>query len=182
MSDPNKQSGFTLIEILIVVFIMAIVVGMVSLNFNRNLDSVAHNEAKRFARVLSYTKEYSAYTGRILSLRLDQKRNTYFFLYVDPVNRSWNRLDENSGSKLLSPHTINRSVEVEAEKRKAETAQTQLDTADNGDKNTRQSQVSEIALITPFSDFEPADLIISGDTKDYIVTTDEFDDVKIQIR
>ena len=181
MRRNKEQSGFTLIEILIVVFIMGIVVGLVGLNFNRNLDSIAHNEAKRFARVLSYTKEYSAYTGRILSLRLDPRRKTYFFLYIDPVNRSWNRLSEQTGSKLLSPHKINKRVEVKAEKRKAETSAQKLDTV-NDDDSVKPSISSEIALITPFSDFEPANLIISGDSKDYIVTTDEFDDVKIQIQ
>ena len=181
MRRSKNQSGFTLIEILIVVFIMGIVVGLVGLNFNRNLDSVAHNEAKRFARVLNYTKEYSAYTGRILSLRLDKKRNTYFFLYVDPVSRSWNRLSEQTGSKLLSPHKINKRVTVKAQKHKAETSAEKLDT-ENDDDSVRPSSSSEIALITPFSDFEPANLIISGDSKEYIVTTDEFDDVKIQIQ
>lgn len=180
MSRVRKQSGFTLIEILIVVLIMGIIVGLVSLNYNRNTDSIAHNEAKRFARVLSYTKEYSAYTGRILSLRLDKKRNTYFFLYVDPVTRTWNRLNEKTGSKLLSPHKINERVEIKTQKRKAETA------AENpnevNDDGQQPSISSEIALITPFSDFEPANLIISGDSTDYIVTTDEFDDVTIQIQ
>ena len=181
MRQINRQSGFTLIEILIVVFIMGIVVGLVGLNFNRNLDSVAHNEAKRFARVLSYTKEYSAYTGRILSLRLDEKRKTYFFLYIDPVNRTWNRLSEKTGSKLLSPHKINKRVAVKSQKREAQTsAEKPSDVGE--DDNARPSSSSEIALITPFSDFEPANLIISGDSKDYIVTTDEFDDVTIQIQ
>lgn len=165
---------------LIVVFIMGIVVGLVSLNFNRNLDSIAHNEAKRFARVLSYTKEYSAYTGRVLSLRLDERRNTYFFLYVDPVNRTWNRLSEKTGSKLLSPHKINERVKVKSQEREAQTSAEKLNNVAEDD-TARASSSSEIALITPFSDFEPANLIISGDSRDYIVTTDEFDDVTIQI-
>ena len=181
MREFKRQSGFTLIEILIVVFIMGVVVGLVGLNFNRNLDSIAHNEAKRFARVLSFTKEYSAYTGRILSLRLDKKRKTYFFLYVDPVNRTWSRLSEKSGSKLLSPHKINKRVQVKAQKRKAQTSAENPNNVSEGEKAKPRSS-SEIALITPFSDFEPANLIISGDSKDYIVTTDEFDDVKIQIQ
>ena len=152
MRKIEKQSGFTLIEILIVVFIMGIVVGLVGLNFNRNLDSIAHNEAKRFARVLSYTKEYSAYTGRVLSLRLDQKQKTYFFLYVDPVNRTWNRLSEKTGSKLLSPHKINKRVEVKSQKRKAQSSREKLNNVSEDDK-ARPSGSSEIALITPFFRF-----------------------------
>ncbi len=180
MSRLKKQPGFTLIEILIVVFIMGVVIGLVSLNFNRNLDSIALNEAKRFARVLAYTKEYSAYTGRILSLRLDQRRKTYFFLYVDPVNRTWNRLSEKTGSKLLSPHKINKRVQVKSKKTKAQTSVKKPGNLSEDD--SRPSASTEIALITPFSDFEPANLIISSDSKDYVVTTDEFDDVTIQIQ
>ncbi len=127
MAITNNNKGFTLLEILIVVAIMGIVLGLVGLNFNRNLDNVAHSEAKRFARVLNYTKEYSAYTGRILSLRLDKKKNTYYFLYVDPVQRNWNRLNKETGSKLLSPHTVNQLVRMKLKKRKTATAGTRTD-------------------------------------------------------
>ena len=181
MKPYKKQSGFTLIEILIVVFIMGVVLGLTRLNFNRNLDTVAHSEAKRFARVLAYTKEYSAYTGRILSLRLDKRKNTYFFLYVDPIARSWNKLDDKSGSKLLSAHKINERVKVTAKKRNAETQASQTDSLKE-DEDAKKSSHSEIALITPFSEFEPANLILNGESRQYIVTTDEFDDVEIQIQ
>ncbi len=181
MASIKKYAGFTLLEILIVVAIMGVVLGLVGLNFDRNLDTVAHNEAKRFARVLNYTKEYSAYTGRILSLRLDKKRNTYFFLYVDPVQQNWNRLNAKAGSKLLSPHKINERVRTKIQKRKAETSENGPDNITE-EKSSRRSSNSEIALITPFLEFEPANLILSGETKNYIVTTDEFDDVEIQIQ
>ncbi len=181
MAKINKSSGFTLLEILVVVAIMGVVLGLVGVNFDRNLDNVAHNEAKRFARVLTYTKEYSAYTGRILSLRLDKKKNTYYFLYVDPVQRNWNRLNDQSGSKLLSPYKINERVRVRTEKRKAAGEQEEIANVEEKKSGKRTSN-SEIALITPFSDFEPANLILSGETKNYIVTTDEFDDVEIQIQ
>jgi len=181
MEPIKKNVGFTLLEILIVVAIMGVALGLVGLNFDRNLDTVAHNEAKRFARVLNYTKEYSAYTGRILSLRLDKKRNTYFFLYVDPVQQSWNRLNAKSGSKLLSPHKINERVKVKSQKRKAQTSDDSPNNVSE-EKSTRKSSNSEIALITPFLEFEPANLVLSGETKDYIVTTDEYDDVEIQIQ
>ncbi len=181
MASSKKNDGFTLLEILAVVAIMGIVLGLVGVNFNRNLDNVAHSEAKRFARVLNYTKEYSAYTGRILSLRLDKKKNTYYFLYVDPIKRSWNRLNSDSGSKLLSPYKINEHVKVRTEKRKAAGADENPANIEET-QSSRRSSKSEIALITPFSDFEPANLILSGETKNYIVTTDEFDDVEIQIQ
>ena len=181
MARIRKQAGFTLLEILMVVTIMGIVLGVVGLNFDRNLDTIAHNEAKRFARVLNYTKEYSSYTGRILSLRLDKKRNTYYFLYVDPVQNSWSRLNAKTGSKLLSPHKVNERVKVKAEKRQAETSNNEH-TNITEENSSKSSSNTEIALITPFSEFEPANFIVRGETKNYIVTTDEFDAIEIQIQ
>lgn len=181
MDRINRNAGFTLIEILVVVIIIGVVLGLTSLNFNRNLDSLAHNEAKRYARVLGYTKEYSAYTGRVLSLRLDAQTNTYYFLYVDPVKHVWNRLTDKTGNKLLSPHKINQRVLVKISSPEDDNSkQTLGDIAQTG--RDEPAGNTQIALITPFSDFQPSDLILSGETRDYVVTTDEFDDVAIETR
>lgn len=181
IAGSNRRAGFTLLELLVVVVLIGLVLGLAQLKFSRNLDDLARNEARRYATVLGYTKEYSAYSGRVLSLRLDKAANSYYFYYVDPVSQKWDRLLDNGGNKLLGPHRIDRRVAVSVAQFNEGDGDVASGASDADDDLQDSATDIQIALITPFAEFRPSGLVLKGETRDYIVTTNEFNDIAIEV-
>ena len=63
-----KQSGFTLLEIMVVVFLIALTVGMVSINFRHDTSQTVETEARRFAALVEQMCQESVVQGRLLAV------------------------------------------------------------------------------------------------------------------
>lgn len=60
----RQPRGFTLIEVLVVVFIIGVIVGMATLSFSgRALDDLAQEEARRLAEIFRLASEEATLTG-----------------------------------------------------------------------------------------------------------------------
>lgn len=82
--------GFTLIEILVVLVILAVVAGMVIINVLPNDDTRLEDEAERLVQVLSIAGDYSRLSGKKLKWETDGKQ--YSFLaeeIVDGTKTDW---------------------------------------------------------------------------------------------
>jgi len=82
---PNNRSttgqrGFTLLEIMVVVVLIALTVTLVGLNLGRDLDQIAALEADRFAKLLEHLRDESVLTGKSYAIEVDEQKKTYRFL------------------------------------------------------------------------------------------------------
>ena len=75
------QSGFTLLEIMVVVVLISLTVTLVSINLDRDLDQIAHREAVRFARLLEHVREESILTGKVYAI--DENKKDKYLGWVD---------------------------------------------------------------------------------------------------
>ena len=74
------QRGFTLLEIMVVVVLIALTVTLVGLNLNRDLDQIAGLEAERFAKLLEHLRYESVLTGKSYAIEVDEQKKIYRFL------------------------------------------------------------------------------------------------------
>ena len=65
-----KQSGFTLLEIMVVVFLIALTAGVVSLNFRHDKSQLVEVEARRFAALVEQMCQESIIQARVLAVTL----------------------------------------------------------------------------------------------------------------
>lgn len=91
MSTIRQTRGFTLIEILVVVIIIAIISGVALMSMNligddRELDT----ERKRLATLIELAQDESVMQGREFGLELMQ--STYRFVEFDPFESRWSEI------------------------------------------------------------------------------------------
>lgn len=75
------RSGFTLIEVLVVTFILAAMIGFVTLQLTRSDDDLLKDEADRLAMLLYSAREEAILRGQLVVFEM--QADGYRFLYVD---------------------------------------------------------------------------------------------------
>ena len=91
-SGPRHTRGFTLIEILVVVVIMAIVISLAVLSIHvTGRDRQLDEESQRIEGLLNMLHDRALIEGRDFGLRLEP--NAYEFLAYDNRQARWQRLD-----------------------------------------------------------------------------------------
>lgn len=80
MRGRDGQRGFTLLEIIVVVLLIAVSATFVVVNLERDTDTLARFEAERFARLIEQARDESIISGRPYALSVDTDRNSYEFL------------------------------------------------------------------------------------------------------
>ncbi len=107
----NEQSGFTLLEIVVVVFIIGLMVGVVSTRMGGSDSRVVLYEAKRFIHIVNEVQDLSVLTGKPYVLAFDELNNSYGFLQGPP---NWQAVNDD---KLLKsrkfPERLSFDVSVE---------------------------------------------------------------------
>ena len=94
-SPPPRSRGFTLIEILVVVVIMAIVISLAVLSIHvTGRDRQLDEESQRIEGLLNMLHDRALIEGRDFGLRLEPA--AYEFLAYDTRQARWKRLDQES--------------------------------------------------------------------------------------
>lgn len=154
----SAGSGFTLIEILVVVVIVGIISAMMLISFNligndRNLKE----QATRLASLLEMTLDEATLQGRDFGLEV--MRTGYRFVEFDPVLERWNEV---IGDDLLRPRDLDEDQEFELiiEDRRVELDYEPADFGDEDDASDKGNDRLE--------DYAPHILILSsGDTSPF---------------
>lgn len=103
----SRQRGFTLLEIMLVMVLMAVVLSSVSLSFDiRSDQNKVEDEAKRLQAVVQLASDYALLNNFQLGLRLDE--NSYQFLVYD--GEKWQALD---GDKMFNQHELEEEFELQ---------------------------------------------------------------------
>jgi general secretion pathway protein H len=107
---PSRfAAGFTLIEILVVVLIMAIALGLIGVNLARSDRDRVRDEADRLVLLLNAAREQAILEGTILAVQFTAQG--YQFLQPDARGR----LVPIEGDEVLAPRTLPDDVELSAE-------------------------------------------------------------------
>lgn len=150
-----RGSGFTLIEILVVVVIIGVVSAIVVLGLgNLGDDRDLLNEARRMTALIETASDEAALQGRDFGLELMQRG--YRFVEFDPLTEQWSEI---IGDDLMRPRTLAQDSEFDLfleDKRvllKAEAAGTQR--GDDDDVNRLGQDYLPHVLVMSSGDVTP---------------------------
>lgn len=95
MLSRQHSSGFTLIEIMLVLVIMGLVAGYVVVNaFGNDPQDKLKNEALRFHAVATLASDFAVLNQIEFGLVIDDQRNSYKFVFLDD-NDKWVDVPDN---------------------------------------------------------------------------------------
>ena len=91
----RQQAGFTLIELMVVMVIMAALAGLLTLSLGGNPAKEVQREARRLQQLLVLADDEARMQGQWLGLAADsQGSDHYQFLRFDPGQQGWQAMDE----------------------------------------------------------------------------------------
>lgn len=109
MNDRGRVTGFTLIEILVVVAIVAIVTAAATLSLGIiGDDNDARTEARRLASLIEIAQDEAMMQGREFGIELLSAG--YRFVEYDPFSQSWVEIP---GDELLRPRNLAEGVALD---------------------------------------------------------------------
>ena len=103
----RKQCGFTLIEIMIVLVIVAVMAGLLVLGFKDSPQRRVQREATTLATLINAASDEAVMRGVELGLVIDD--TGYQFVYFDPEKKQWQPARE----RALMRHTFTEPYTVE---------------------------------------------------------------------
>lgn len=106
-----RERGFTLLEIMVVVFLIALTVGIVSINFRHDSSQIVETEARRFVALVDQMCQESITQGRVFALT-DEGATAYKFVVFD--NAEWQAVKQDDIFRLRQlPEGISLNLDVE---------------------------------------------------------------------
>jgi general secretion pathway protein H len=150
----HVEAGFTLVEIMAVVFIIGIMVGLAAISINGHSERLLQTEAQRLFQKIRLAVEEAEYSQNEFGLSLKDK-NSYQFFRFDEQLMEWVKLDKD----FFQPVEMDDGFEMVID-----TAESELDTSvlyaqetnekarDYGEKNQEEPEVIFFSdgQITPF--------------------------------
>lgn len=148
----TRQAGFTLLEIMVVVVLIAISATFAVINLDRNNDDIAELEARRFAQLVEHARDESILSGRPYAVQVDPDDRSYTFLQH---GEEWTQVENDDVFRRRElPEDLVMAFET------------------SGDTGTEGLLIIEgLGVISPFV------LTVRGDTRAYRVSVDEAQNV-----
>jgi general secretion pathway protein H len=107
-----KQSGFTLLEIMLVVFLIALTVSVVSINFRHDATQVVETEARRFVALVEQMCQESIIQARVLAVT-NEGSTAYRFVAFE--NGDWQEIKQDDLFRQRQlPEDISLNLDVDA--------------------------------------------------------------------
>ena len=150
-------SGFTLIEIMVVVMLIGVAVSMIGWNLSRNTDREAKLEARRLAAIIEQVRDESVITGNYYALEVNDEEGTYRFL-GNPAQ--WLPVPEDA---LFRTRRVPEYLKLESEV-----------------EEVVSDQEIPLVLVSPLGEISRFQVAISGENRRYVVKLSQQQRVEVE--
>ena len=146
------EGGFTLIEIIVVVAIIAVMVAFVGVSMGGDGDRMANLEAKRFQAIVNEVRDEAILSGESFILMIDERSHSYQF------EGARGQKNPNASEGLLRLRQLEAGVEL------------QWDVFERIDED---DDIKPRVLITPLGEITPFSTSFLGEDNTYLVFIDK---------
>ncbi|RTZ59632.1 MAG: hypothetical protein DSZ33_04095, partial [Gammaproteobacteria bacterium] len=127
-----NQRGFTLLELIVVVFLIALSAGFIFPRLSHDVGLEVEQAAEKFATLVNYCKEEAIVSSEPVAIFIDPAEARYVFLRLGKTD--WEALQNDD---VLRPRTVKKPVAVKVLKLQKNAISRALSP---DDKNSRKSQ------------------------------------------
>ena len=156
ISSSKRALGFTLLEVMVVVAIMATMIAFVAVSLSSDADRLARLEAERFMLVVNEVRDEAIISGEHFILSVNEDGGSYQF------NSSRSDRSTASDNGLLRTRSIKQEVELE------------WDVFDDfSNDNSDEDDQGPRVLISPLGEITLFEARFGGDEQDFLVVVND---------
>lgn len=111
-SRHHQQTGFTLLEILVVVFIAGMMAGLTVMSVGGNSTREFKRDVARIQQVMNLAADEAQFNGQELGLWLSPDGKSYTFYTFDDKNVEWVPYDKHGFTTYALPHAYQMELEM----------------------------------------------------------------------
>ncbi len=174
---PVKQTGFTLLELLTVVFVIGLISTFIVVNIERDSGKLALLEAKRFASLLAHIQDESILQGAPMGIDIDLLENSYQFQIYQS---NWKLIEEDNILRARSiPETLEIDFRALSKNKDAQGGiSDQGNDSDQGDNEKQPDDIPEI-IVDPYGLTSPFSMTFEAESRVYEVRSDHNQEILI---
>jgi general secretion pathway protein H len=111
----RHESGFTLLELLMVVFVVGIMAGLAVMSIGGNPEREFKRDVSRIQQVLGLAQDEAPFAGEELGFWLDPEGKSYSFLSFDDKKLKWRPYDKEGFAEHALPAQYRMELEVDGD-------------------------------------------------------------------
>jgi type II secretion system protein H len=85
----NREAGFTLVELMMVIFVVGIMAGLVVMTVGGNTSRELKKDANRIQQLLVMAQDEATFSGSEIGFYIDDQKKAYGFLMFDDRKLTW---------------------------------------------------------------------------------------------
>jgi general secretion pathway protein H len=162
------ESGFTLLELMMVVFVIGIMASLTVMSIGGNTEREFRRDVARIQQVFILAQDEAPFAGEEIGFALDSKGESYSFLTFDDAKLAWEPLEKEGFSEHKMPQQYEVNLEISGDRvdlaRVYKEAYKKSDKLDNWLTEEKPKKKSPVPLLIFFSDghYTPFSLQISS--------------------
>jgi general secretion pathway protein H len=161
-ADARRQRGFTLIEIVVVAFIIAIMASTIAVRFNFDTsDKRLREEVRRLDVLLHLAWEQSLIEGR--SVGLEITRDSYRFFLYDQFERRWITMQDD---RLLKERTLPEGTRFDLRMENTDIELPGPEDDDDDDDNDGLDNIQPQIMLLSSGEVTPFNVFVENDDTD----------------
>lgn len=111
----DREAGFTLVELMMVIFVVGIMAGLVVMTVGGNSARALKKDTSRIQQLLVMAQDEATFSGQEIGFFIDRDQKFYGFLTFDNKNLTWGAMEKDAFSQRELPEGTRLSLDVDGE-------------------------------------------------------------------
>lgn len=166
----HRSAGFTLLEMLLTVFLIGLMIGLVAIKIDRNADDIAKLEARRFVALVDHLRDEATFTGLPMGIEVSKTDGRYRFW---ELTDKWTQIDKIEVLReRVVPDPIILELRLLQEKKGSEPDQSAQQTQEGEAKQEPNAAPENLVLVEPNGMIRPFIASFKGDQYRFVISLD----------